>query len=97
MCGPYKHRKKIDALLLWAMTHGPYRDSTDANRLTEFGLAVLREQYGDLCSEDCMRERAATFAESLIRSRSKGTARPNGLECGDRRVAAYGGSVGSSR
>jgi hypothetical protein len=97
MCGPYKHRKKIDALLLWAMTHGPYRDSTDANRLTEFGLAVLDEQYGDLCSEDCMRERAATFAEHLIRGRSKGTARPNGLECGDRRVAVYGGSDGSRR
>ena len=63
---PYKHRKKIDALLLWAMTHGPYRDSTDANRLTEFGLAVLREQYGDLCSEDCMRERAATFAGKVL-------------------------------
>ena len=70
--------------------------STDANRLTEFGLAVLREQYGDLCSEACMRERAATFAENLIRGRSKGTARPNGLECEDRRVAAYGSLVGSS-
>jgi hypothetical protein len=83
MCGPYKHGKKIDALLFWAMTRGPLRDSTDANRLTEFGLAVLREQYGDLCSEDCMRERAARFAENLIGSRSKGTARRNALECGD--------------
>ena len=97
MCGPYKHRKKIDALLLSVMTQRSCRDSTDANRLTEFGLAVLREQYGDLCSEDCMRERAATFAENLIRGRSKGTARPNDLECEDPRGAAYGGSVGSSR
>jgi hypothetical protein len=97
MCGPYKHRKKIDALLLWVMTQRLCRDLTDANRLTEFGLAALREQYGDLCSEDCMRERAATFAENLIRGRSKGTARPNGPECEDRRVAAYGSSVGSSR
>jgi hypothetical protein len=80
MCGPYEHRKEIDALLLWAMTRGPYRDSIDANRLTQFGLAVLREQYSDLCSEDCMQQRAVTFAENLIRGRSNGTAPQNTLK-----------------
>jgi hypothetical protein len=86
MCGPRQHREKIEALLLWGMTRGPCRQSTDESRLAEFGLVLLREQFADLCSDKCMQERAATFAKNLVRQRSAATAPAVVSESGEQRA-----------
>lgn len=80
MCDLAKERSRIDAILEWATIQKPVRDCVDESKLTDFGLAVLREHYADACSDECMRERCKDFAQRLAQRRKEGGATLRGAD-----------------
>jgi hypothetical protein len=76
MCDIVKERKRINAILAWAMSQPPVIDSVDEAKLAGYGLAVLRRSYSDACPDECLRQKCAeyaTFVANLRRSRSDRT------------------------
>jgi hypothetical protein len=82
MCDLATEKQRIDVLLAWAMSREPVRYSCNDSELAGYGLAVLREYYGDECPDDCIRKRCEEFANMVARSRrlqQSASVRPSGI------------------
>ncbi len=69
MCDIANERKRIDAILAWAMTQPPVRYCVDEAKLAGYGLAALRCCYSDACPDECLRQRCAEYAAVVANSR----------------------------
>ncbi len=69
MCDIANERKRIDAILAWAMIQPPVRHCVDEAKLAGYGLAALRCCYSDACPDECLRQRCAEYAAFVANSR----------------------------
>jgi hypothetical protein len=69
MCDLAKERRRIDAILAWSSMQEPVCNSIDESELEEHCFAVLRQNYADACSDECMRVRCREFVSRLVRLR----------------------------
>jgi hypothetical protein len=69
MCDLAKDKRRIDAILTWAMNQKPVRNSSDETELAGYGLVILRNYYSDTCPDECLRNRCEQFAIRMARSR----------------------------
>jgi hypothetical protein len=68
MCDITQERERIEAILDQTLGTAML-DRRDEDSLVETGLLALREHYGDICSEECMRARCEAFVARLKRQR----------------------------
>ena len=69
MCGVTEERERIEAILEKTISGTAMLDRRDEDGLVETALFALREHYGDLCSEECMRARCEAFVARMKRQR----------------------------
>lgn len=69
MCGVTIERERIEAILEQAIPGTAMLDRRDEDALVETALFALREYYGDICSEECMRARCEAFVARMKRQR----------------------------
>lgn len=69
MCDITQERERIDEILDQALSGTAILDHRDEDALVETALFALREYYGDVCSEECMRARCEAFVARLKRQR----------------------------
>ncbi len=66
MCDIEKECSMIDAIIEATISPIWYADSQNQSALVQIALRRLRDDYGDFCTEECMRSRCEAYVATRI-------------------------------